>query len=198
MLSETLIRIAFGLIIFSVVSVGSYFRHNARKQNDHFNRMKNEGAVTFMILRLFGGILWVMCLLFPFSPEWFSSVRLVLPEWLHLTGLMMAVLSVPMGFSVFRNLGRNITDTVETRAHHELVTTGIYRFIRHPLYTTGFLVFFGLGLLSGVWLILSLSVVVLVALSIRTFTEEDRLIAEFGDRYQSYIQSTGKFIPKIF
>lgn len=197
MLSESVMRLIFGLIFLSVVSIGSYFRHKAHKQKDRFNRMKHEGPVTFLILRLCGLSIWVICLLFIVQPSLFSSLRFESNAWIQAAGLLMAFTALPMGISVFRNLGRNITDTVETRAHHELVTSGIYRFIRHPLYTTGFLFFFGLGLIAGLWPVLSLSVIVLVTLYVRTFTEEDHLIAEFGDRYRVYMERTGKFIPKF-
>jgi protein-S-isoprenylcysteine O-methyltransferase Ste14 len=198
MISETLVRIVFAAIFFSVVAFGSYHRYRSNLQPDRFNRIKNEGPVTFAILRMCGAALWGFCFLFPFAPSLFSSLHLELPLWVHWAGLIMALFAVPMGVSVFRNIGRNITDTVETRAHHELVTTGIYRYIRHPLYTTGFLLFFGLGLFSALWPVLLLSLVVLITLSVRTVKEEERLIAEFGDRYRTYMANTGKFIPKFF
>jgi protein-S-isoprenylcysteine O-methyltransferase Ste14 len=198
MLSESVVRIIFGVIFLTVVSIGSYFRHKAHKQNDQFNRMRHEGPVTFFILRICGFSIWVICFLFLVQPSLFTSLRFGANVWVQVTGIVLAITALPMGISVFRNLGRNITDTVETRAHHELVTSGIYRFIRHPLYTTGFLFFFGLGLIAGLWPVLSLSVVVLVTLYVRTFAEEDHLIAEFGDRYKQYITATGKFFPKLF
>ncbi|NUN68520.1 MAG: isoprenylcysteine carboxylmethyltransferase family protein [Bacteroidetes bacterium] len=194
---ETITRILFALPFYAVVLYGGYHRHKAHQQNDRFARMKNEGPVTFLLLRIFGGILWVNCLLFPLAPGLFASVRMELPSAATWTGYALALLSLPMGYSVFRSLGRNITDTVQTRAEHELVTHGIYRFIRHPLYTTGFLLFFGLGLFAGLLPVLLLSLFVLGTLYIRTFTEERFLVAQFGDRYREYSERTGKFLPKL-
>lgn len=198
MLPELFVRIIFAILFFSVFTVGIYFRHKAHMQNDRFERMKNEGRTTFFILRLNGLILWVTAFFFPLFPELFEQVRFQPTILNQITGLVIALVAVPMGISVFTNLGKNITDTVETRKNHKLVTTGIYKYIRHPLYTTGFLLFTGLGLLSSNWLMLILSFVVLITLYIRTFKEEAKLIEEFGLDYTEYISRTGKFIPKIF
>lgn len=198
MIPESVVRLMFGVVFFSVFSFGFYYRIKAHRQNDQFERMKNEGKTTFVILRFFGGMLWLMALLFPWYPELFESIRFESRFAVQLTGLMLSLAAIPMGISVFTSIGKNITDTVETRKDHQLVTNGIYRFIRHPLYTTGFLFFVGLGLLSSNWLMLILSIIVLVTLYLRTITEEQKLIEEFGEHYTEYMHSTGKFIPKLF
>lgn len=198
MLSDFSIRVIFAVLFISIFSVGFSFRIKAHRQNDKFERMKHEGATTFLILRLCGAVLWLSALFFPIVPEWFTPVRFTSTPLIQIIGIFLALLAVPMGISVFTNIGKNITDTVETRKGHQLVTTGIYRFIRHPLYTTGLLFFTGLGLLSSNWLFLLLSLVVAITLYLRTFTEEQKLIEEFGEQYNQYITTTGKFFPKLF
>ncbi len=197
MFDEAMTRILFAAIFYSIFLFGAYHRHSAHRQNDRFERMKNEGPVTFMVLRTLGLVLWLTYFMFPIFPELFAPVRFRSDTIIHAAGLFLAAIALPMGISVFRNLGRNITDTVQTRANHQLVTSGIYRYIRHPLYSTGFLLFFGLGLLSGLWPAMVLSIVVLITLYLRSFEEERRLVAEFGERYIVYRQHTGKFFPII-
>lgn len=197
-MTESTVRILFAVFFFIILTYGGYHRHRAHLQNDSFRRMENEGTATFLLLRTCGGALWLTGLLFPLAPEWFDAVRFPVPEPVRWCGILFAAAALPMGFSLFRNLGRNITDTVETRAEHELVTTGIYRYIRHPLYTTGFLFFTGLGLLSGVWPMLLLSSAVLYLLHRRTETEERFLLQRFGQRYEEYRAATGRFFPRIF
>lgn len=194
---ETITRLLFAVPFYAIVAYGGYHRHKAHVQNDRFERMKNEGPVTFLMLRVLGFALWLICFFFPIVPGLFASFRFEPVPLLRWTGYVLALISIPMGYSVFRSIGRNITDTVQTRAQHELITHGIYRFIRHPLYTTGFLLFFGLGLFAGLMPVLFLSVVVLITLYVRTFTEEQFLIAQFGERYVQYRTRTGKFFPKF-
>ncbi|MFA5834731.1 MAG: isoprenylcysteine carboxylmethyltransferase family protein [Bacteroidota bacterium] len=197
-ISEFIVRIMFAVAFFSVFSFGFYYRLKAQQQQDRFERMKNEGKTTFFILRVSGLILWLIAFVFPWFPDFFAIVRFAPIVTLQIVGIVLSLISIPMGISVFTNIGKNITDTVETRKNHQLVTSGIYRFIRHPLYTTGFLFFVGLGLLSSNWLMLLLSLIVLITLYVRTFTEEQKLIEEFGERYTEYMNTTGKFIPKLF
>ncbi|MFA6468559.1 MAG: isoprenylcysteine carboxylmethyltransferase family protein [Bacteroidota bacterium] len=196
-MSEPIVQLIFAALFFPLLSIGVYFRLQANKQQDHFERMKNEGRITFLTLRICGGILWIMACLFPWFPGMFQPVRYEPLFALQIVGAILSLLSIPMGVSVFTNIGKNITDTVETRKHHQLVTSGIYRYIRHPLYTTGILFFVGLGMLSSNWLILLLSMAVLISLSIRTVIEEEKLIQEFGDQYTQYARQTGKFFPKL-
>jgi protein-S-isoprenylcysteine O-methyltransferase Ste14 len=194
---ETITRILFAVPFYSILLYGGYHRHSAHKQSDRFERMKNEGPVTFLMLRILGFTLWLICFFYPIVPEWFESFRFQLPPMVRWFGLCAALVSLPMGYSVFRSIGKNITDTVQTRAQHELITYGIYRYIRHPLYTTGFLLFFGLGTFAELLPVMLLSLIVLVTLYVRTFTEERFLIAQFGERYIQYRVQTGKFFPKF-
>jgi hypothetical protein len=62
------------------------------------------------------------------------------------------------------NLGRNVSETVLTKESHELVTSGPYRWIRHPLYTTGIALFVALGLIAANWFILLCAAAALVGI----------------------------------
>ena len=53
---------------------------------------------------------------------------------------------------MFRTLGRNLTDTVVTRNQHTLVTSGPYRWVRHPFYSSAALLILGSSLAAATWL----------------------------------------------
>jgi protein-S-isoprenylcysteine O-methyltransferase Ste14 len=95
------------------------------------------------------------------------------------------------------NLGKNLTDTVVTRAEATLVTDGPYRWVRHPFYVTAALLMASVTLLTANWLIGLSSIVVLALLAIRTPKEEQMLIERFGQQYRDYMAKTGRFIPRI-
>ena len=97
---------------------------------------------------------------------------------------------------VFRSLGKNLTDTVVTRAEHTLVTTGPYRWVRHPFYAAGFSFFVAASLMSANWYLAVAGGLAGVLLALRTRTEEAKLIERFGDEYLAYMQRTGKFLPR--
>ncbi len=95
------------------------------------------------------------------------------------------------------SLGKNLTDTVVTRANAVLVTHGPYRWVRHPFYVTAALLMASVTLLTANWLIGLTSLVVLALLAIRTPKEEAMLIQRFGQQYREYMERTGRFIPRV-
>ena len=97
----------------------------------------------------------------------------------------------------FRCLGTNLTDTVVTRQEHALVLHGPYRWIRHPLYGSAALLTVAMSLIAANWFLFAIGVLVFGLLVIRTRTEEENLVRRFGDSYRTYMQRTGRFLPRI-
>jgi protein-S-isoprenylcysteine O-methyltransferase Ste14 len=76
-----------------------------------------------------------------------------------------------------------------------LVTDGLYRYVRHPLYTSGLVIIWLIPFMSYnlLALILSLSIYILVG----AYFEERKLLVEFGDAYSEYRQRTPMLIPGL-
>ena len=91
----------------------------------------------------------------------------------------------------------NITDTVVTRRAHALITNGPYRWIRHPLYSYGGLIFLCLRLVTSIWLIPLLAIPTSFILIQRTSIEDQVLHSRFGDEYKRYSGRMGRFLPRI-
>lgn len=96
------------------------------------------------------------------------------------------------------NISNNITPTSVTRRKHKLITSGPYRWVRHPLYTIGTSLFVSFGLMADNWFIPLLSLLMFVVMAVRTPKEEANLIEKFGDEYRNYMKTTGAFLPKLF
>lgn len=95
------------------------------------------------------------------------------------------------------SIGTNISPSHATRAGHQLITHGPYRWVRHPLYSAGLLLCVSLTLLTALW---ALGVGMLIPLAVllwRTPREEARLIALFGDEYRAYMRRAGRFFPRL-
>ena len=90
-----------------------------------------------------------------------------------------------------------MTRTVTIREDHRLVTSGPYRYIRHPLYTMGLLLFSSLSLIAANWFMMLGTVLAFVLVSLRLPKEEAALIEAFGDEYRAYMQRTGRFLPRL-
>ena len=95
-------------------------------------------------------------------------------------------------------LGRRFSGLVAIQPGHTLVTTGIYRFLRHPSYLGLLLTAFGWGLAfrSGVGLLLAAMLV--PPLVARMNSEERMLESEFGGEYEDYRSRTSRLIPRIY
>ena len=98
----------------------------------------------------------------------------------------------------FRALGKYFTGNVVVTSDQMVVERGPYRFIRHPSYTGGFMVFIGTGFALGNWL----SVALLFAGPCfvyywRVRAEEKALLETIGEPYRAYMTRTKRFIPFV-
>ena len=190
-------RIRIGLIVGLglAIAVAAWHRRQGVKSGERLNR-REEGLIVLVALRLFGLSLWGGTLAYVIEPEWMWWSELPLPHWVRRMGAVSGILSMGLLYWTFRHLGKNLTDTVVTRAKHTLVTTGPYRWVRHPFYGAVALVVVSAFLLTANWFIALLGVGVLVLLVIRTRKEEQKLIERFGGEYRSYMERTGRFVPR--
>ncbi len=195
--SELGFRIAFTLAF--LINIAVVFMQRLRAQRagdragDRLDRGK-EGAL--LLLRLSGLALWLAWFAYIINPEWLAWAHLGLPGWLRWAAAALALIALPpFAFWTMRAIGTNITDTVDIRTQHRLVTSGPYRWMRHPFYTLTFSLSIALGVLAANWLMLGLTAVVMIYIVLRLPKEEAMLIERFGDEYRQYMKHTGRFLP---
>lgn len=183
-------------IFLAGVSVGGYYRYKAEKAGEPIS-WNEEGVTVMVLLRVFGLVGWLAIIVYLSNPTWMRWSELPLPEFARWIGVVTGVISVPLLYWLFKSIGKNITQTVKTRKEHQLVTSGPYRWVRHPLYSVGTLLFLSLALMAANWFIALAALMGLVMLMIRLPKEEQNLIAQFGDEYREYMNHTGRLIPKL-
>ena len=99
---------------------------------------------------------------------------------------------------VLRSLGHNVSETVLTKREHQLVIVGPYQWVRHPLYTTGIVLFVALGLMLASWLVLLIAAFTALLFYLLVVPAEERaLVAKFGERYRMYMRGTGRLLPRV-
>jgi|MudIll2142460700_1097286.scaffolds.fasta_scaffold00135_7 protein-S-isoprenylcysteine O-methyltransferase Ste14 len=79
-----------------------------------------------------------------------------------------------------------------------LVTTGLFRYIRHPLYSSLLFLAWGMFLKDTSWLAGALTLAATVSLVVTGKTEERECVQYFGSPYREYMQRTRMFIPLLF
>ncbi|HVP38952.1 MAG TPA: isoprenylcysteine carboxylmethyltransferase family protein [Candidatus Saccharimonadales bacterium] len=115
------------------------------------------------------------------------------------TGLGLLAVGALLRRHCFRMLGGHFTPAVNVRPGQPIVERGAYRWVRHPSYTGGAMMFLGFGAALTNWL--SLAVVaagVAVAYTVRIRTEEQAMLAVLGEPYRSYMRRTRRLVPLVF
>ena len=98
----------------------------------------------------------------------------------------------------FRILGKYFTAAVTVAANQPVIEQGPYRWIRHPGYTAGFIMFLGIGVALGSWLSVAIFFVEMVLVySRRVKAEEAALLSTLGEPYRAYMARTKRFIPFV-
>ncbi len=150
------------------------------------------GALGFLFLA------WVSAsVAFVINPAWMSWSALPLPASLRWTGVGVILVGFSLAFAAFRSLGTNYSGTVVIKDSHTLVTSGPYRWIRHPIYTSYFALTLSLFLLTTNWFIGLALLALSILLASRVKAEEAMLLERFGDEYRAYMQRTGRFLPRL-
>jgi protein-S-isoprenylcysteine O-methyltransferase Ste14 len=124
---------------------------------------------------------------YPFRPAlaWLGAIVFALSLWLF--------------YRTHKDLGRNWSVTLEVRVAHALVTTGVYRRIRHPMYCAFFLWALAQALLFPNWFAGLAGLFGFGTLFVFRVGHEERLMAEiFGDEYRRYVAQTKRIIPGLF
>lgn len=98
----------------------------------------------------------------------------------------------------FRTLGRYFTAAVTVTSGQPVIDRGPYRWIRHPGYTAGFMVYIGLGLALNNWLSLAILFgAACFGYNFRVKAEETALLDTLGQPYRDYMARTKRFIPFV-
>ena len=114
-----------------------------------------------------------------------------------IAGLVISALGLSLAVWARLNLGRNWGMPMSLKESPELVTSGPYRFIRHPIYSGILIALLGSALVGGiVWLILFLFFGTYFVLASRG---EERLMTwEFPDQYPEYVKRTKALVPFVY
>lgn len=185
------------IILVGSISISAFHRRRARVRRGAIPRSR-EGiwlilGRALVALLLFGGVVTYVV-----SPAWVAWASFAAPSWVRWLGVGLGFLIIPAVHWVLSTLGQNVSETVLTRDQHELVRSGPYRWIRHPLYATGIMLFIALGLIATNWFILAFAFLALLWIRwIVVPREEQELLNRFGAEYREYMRHTGAIIPCI-
>ena len=182
---------------FAVIfPIAVYHRLKSQASGETLDR-RQEGLFVLATLRPIALLRTIGLFAWLINPEWMVWSRVGLPISLRWLGVGIAFAAASLLVWVFRSLGTNLTDTVVTRRQHTLVTSGPYRWVRHPFYLAFGLIIVADSLATANWFLALTGGLTFALIFIRTKKEEENLIESFGEDYRRYQDRTGKLFPRL-
>ena len=199
MTEAELLHLIFSVSFLVFLFERGYFQSRAMRRSGELAKYKaNRLAMLFLLLILLIGQLWVLgsfvYIIYPRFLEWFA---VPLWSWIRWMAIVPTVLGIGIELSTQVYLGRNYSTLLNISEEQTLVTTGPYRYVRHPMYTALVTVGIGLTLLSAN-LYFGLPFIALIVVVVFRIRKEEEVMNEtFGEEYIEYKKRTKRFIPYI-
>ncbi len=150
-----------------------------------------------MLLLGLAGIGMLVPLIYVFS-SLLDFANYSLPNWVGWIGAILFALAIWLLWRTHVDLGRSWTPTLGIRDDHQLVTDGVFKYMRHPMYAAHILWAIAAVLMLHNWIAGFVLLVVFVPqYLLRVNAEEQMMLEHFGVQYESYMQRTGRIIPRL-
>jgi protein-S-isoprenylcysteine O-methyltransferase Ste14 len=144
-------------------------------------------------------ILAYVLMFVPYTAKGWLQLQIFSGElWVQLLGVVTTAAGLLFAIWARLYLAGNWSSAVTVKVGHELVRTGPYRWVRHPIYSGLVLATLGTAIDNG-----ELRGLIALALAFTGFTvksriEERAMTSTFGAEYQDYSQSTGGILPRLY
>ena len=195
--NELIFRVLLALLLVSFTLHRAYYTRKYRSEDEQTSlneepRPSERAAGILAVLGLIGTILYII------NPNLMAWTSLPLPDWLRWAGVIIALL----GFGLLQwsqnTLGESWSDSPRLMEGHQMVTSGPYQRIRHPIYTAFLLILGSTFLISASWFIGGCWILMMALdINVRIEREEDLMISRYGDQYRDYMARTGRFFPNL-
>lgn len=191
---EALYKIIFLFLLVVYTAIRMYYT------KDYFKSKKTKARNKFMEKTL-TYLVAVGMILFPliwiFS-DFFVAFDINMPLVLRVVGVVISTFSLVFFAYVHKTLGKNWSPILEIREGHNLITSGPYKWIRHPMYTQVWLWAIAQFLIIANWIAgLSGIFTWTILYFLRIPQEEKMMEQQFGQKYVMYKKITGRILPRL-
>jgi protein-S-isoprenylcysteine O-methyltransferase Ste14 len=183
-----------GFFVVIVVVRKTHERKAGRRSS-----LKDTPAAEGTLMMLWGIASGILPFIYIFS-SWldFANFPYEISPVFGIIGVVFFFISIWMLHRSHADLGKLWSPTVDPEAKQKLVTDGVYKRIRHPMYAAHMLWGVAQVLLLPNYIAGQLALVLMLAVIVlRVPREEQAMLEEFGDEYRQYMQKTGRILPKF-
>ncbi|MCP9762667.1 methyltransferase family protein [Lacihabitans soyangensis] len=138
------------------------------------------------------GIQFFLFFLFLFP----TNYHLEIPAFLQIPSLILAIVGLIIVLVALFNLDKALTAFPTPKNNSELITSGVYKCVRHPMYTGILLTVFSFAFYSESFSRLTISVLLMILFYFKTNYEEQKLLQKYPV-YNAYKARTGRFVPRF-
>ena len=193
---------AFGMVYFLGMLAEVVIRvpHEQRRRQTRMKLERVDWSERPLLVLMFVGMFFIP-LVYTFTSR-LDGADYRLPrearESAGRVGMIILAMAVWLFWRSHADLGRNWSPSLELREGHELVTEGVYRSVRHPMYASMWLWGVAQALLLQNWIAGWASLVMFMPLYLLRVPREERMMLdEFGEEYRAYMDRTGRVIPRL-
>ncbi|MDA0769303.1 MAG: protein-S-isoprenylcysteine O-methyltransferase [Chloroflexi bacterium] len=186
-----------GLVVGAVVR-GIYTK---RYRNKDYKEERHTSLLEWSLMLLWGVSSQVIPIVYMRS-KCLKAADYCLPKktsrWTGIAGACAYTAGIWLLWRSHADLGRSWTPTLAIREKHELVTDGVYRYMRHPMYAAHLLWGIAQALLLQNWIAGFAGLATLVPVYLMRVDREEQMMLEyFGDDYAQYMNRTGRLFPRL-
>ncbi len=193
-MSEATRKVVFLICFTAIYLIRLYFKWLVLHNNITDER-KTAQEKLLLFLAFIG--IFILPLLGVFT-YWLEFAAYDLPDWTGWIGTGVFVTTIWLFWRSHADLGLNWSASLEIRENHSLVDTGVYRYIRHPMYASFLLWGIAQALLLHNWIYGLFNIVSFLPMYLlRVPQEEQMMLNAFGEKYRDYMSRTGRVIPKF-
>jgi len=173
--------------VFAVAVAAAAVKRAARVHGSGVNQLDHEVQWLPIARALLGIVFYAALGAWFVDARWFARTRLPLPASARWTALAALVPLLTFYAWSFRSLGSNYRGGVGLHERHELVTTGAYRWMRHPIYAAFIGIMADVLVLSASWLLGGAGLLLVGTIAAgRIRIEEQQLYERFGLAWMDY------------
>ena len=193
-MDEVVLKIGYGIVIVGTFIIR--YPHEKRNKSNQIRTDKKETSEKALLGLVFLGMM-IIPLVYIFS-NFLSFADYTLPIALHVLGLILIVPTLWLFYKSHRDLGTNWSVSLEIREGHNIVDSGVYKYVRHPMYSAIWLWCIVQALLLNNY-VAGLSGIICFGLLyfLRVKREEEMMLQEFDQEYRGYMKRTKRIIPFI-